>query len=315
MNEHENVATKLLRSVAVRSLQAEQEVADLLSNADWSADHGHVYKDPDTGKIREIDVFAYRDHSRSRRQRTQSVGLRVLVEVKSIREFHLVFAPRLTVEEMLRYVLGDSDAGNYEWIGWHEGALASALDTATAAPADVASTIRLFRRACFNKSGGMRASEMLLPPPEIQYRSSAFRETNVGTEKDVDASVLWRALLTLDSAVAAEKIDTIRAQVDQIARKASAASLLQESMTDAAEEDILDCVGFVAVYHPIVVVESRLWMSVGGELKEIQNCRFFRRDGDQPDRWYDVVTLSSFPAFVSELTSHYDAQLRKRGLR
>lgn len=239
----------------------------------------------------------------------------MLVEVKSIREFHLVFAPRLTVEEMLRYVLGDSDAGNYEWIGWHEGALASALDTATAAPADVASTIRLFRRACFNKSGGMRASEMLLPPPEIQYRSSAFRETNVGTEKDVDASVLWRALLTLDSAVAAEKIDTIRAQVDQIARKASAASLLQESMTDAAEEDILDCVGFVAVYHPIVVVESRLWMSVGGELKEIQNCRFFRRDGDQPDRWYDVVTLSSFPAFVSELTSHYDAQLRKRGLR
>src|SRR6185369_15067030 len=124
-----------------------------------------------TGKIREIDVLARRLWRRRRKEHSQSISVELVVEGKSIRDFHLVFGPYGEHVPL--------EISHHEWIGDHEKRLASTLNARGAATADVEEVIRRFKSSCFTTDDRMRVHGLFVDPPFPAFRASTFRETNV----------------------------------------------------------------------------------------------------------------------------------------
>src|SRR5687768_1482149 len=92
--DEKDINTRLIRSDSVKSLMAEQEVVEAFRKMHWwTVEHGSFYRDIVTGKVRELDVRARRNWSTGGPiDSVRDARLEVLVEVKSIRGFHLIFA-------------------------------------------------------------------------------------------------------------------------------------------------------------------------------------------------------------------------------
>jgi hypothetical protein len=304
----DTVADRLSASAAVASLRQEQHIADLLQHAGWQVTHGYYYRDPATDKYRELDVVARHYWSkRGLRRRNHSVIVEVLCEIKSIRDFHIVFAPNVADDRYHTTIYA-------EWFGYHEKRLAATLDEAGASADVIARMLKYFRRTCYSRgSEAGRAARMFICPPDADFRASAFRETNIGSEKDLDSSVFWRATQAVFSAINSTRASFLNHRFEEIADSIAYA---QHAKLDIAlsmvETDIDMGAEHVQVIHPVVVVDARMWASEGEELKEVESCRFLRRGREYEAAWCDIVTRSSADRYFTELTEYYEREARKR---
>lgn len=304
----DNIADRLHATPAVASLRQEQHIVRLLEGAGWQVTHGYYYRDVATDKYRELDVVAKHFWSkRGSRRRNQSLVVEILCEIKSIRDFHIVFAP----------TTGDGryDVRTYaEWFGYHEKRLAATLDDAGASADVIGRLLMYFRRACFARGDEVgRPARMFIGPPGAEFRASAFRETNIGTEKDLDNSVLWRATQAVFSAISSTRESFLSHRFGEIADSIAYA---RHSKLDVAvsmvETDIDMGAEHVQVIHPVVVVDARMWASNGETLTEIDSCRFIRRSREYEASWCDVVTTANAEGYFKALTGYYEREARKR---
>jgi hypothetical protein len=88
-----NLEHRLDQSTSVASLRAELEVTRLLTKHRWVCSHGAFYSDPNEGRLRELDVIGRQMWKRQGRTREDVIRLHLLVEVKSARDWQVVFAP------------------------------------------------------------------------------------------------------------------------------------------------------------------------------------------------------------------------------
>lgn len=305
MTTPEPIKQKLLSSPAVVSLQAEQVIANRLSNLGWSVNHGAFYRDLVTGKIRETDVLASTLASGRSGKREKIISLRLFVEVKTIRDYHIVFAP--TTDFV------DTEQGNYEWIGWHTESMLATLDSHNLTADDFAHVMQTFRSE-FPFPLSERVAKFLLPPPPQQFHTGSFRETNIGGEKDLDSSVFWKAAASLESAIVADKHAEIELNKLELARLIGQARRRRQVVHKQIGAYVKQTADHFMIYHPIVVVDSRLWIFRTGEIDEIDACRF-HRVGNWPVTWVDVVTSSQAHDFLKNLTLHYQSAFGRHRLR
>ena len=157
----------------------------------------------------------------------------------------------------------------------------------------------------------MRTSTLRIEPPPVEHCFSAFRETNGKSEKDLDNSVLWRAVLALRSAVAsskAERIDGLACDFNvdlEVARR-------QKLPFKSALGTIDIHARSIYLYLPIVIIQSRIWSAHSTNPEELRWARLIQNGtfGDTQD-WVDVVNFSYLEEYLRTQSNHFEYAFRK----
>lgn len=305
-----NLVSKITNSASFASLASEQKIASTLEALRWKAIHGCFYPDLKTEKRREIDVLATRKWERKGKSLGAYAEVQLILEAKSAKGFHILFSP-LSRSSSHHQV-------NVEWLGF-EGSnhrrVFQAIAKAGLNDEQAASILKKFERQAYSSKGGRKFLSVEAHPAKVY--ASAFRETNIGGEKDLDSSVLWKAMQSLSSAVANLKEQYLNFCLDGwLISEIEMAPALKLDQTAAAVEILDLLVRFTKLYHPIVVIDAPLWMVKNGNVQNIEWCRFEQLDTKgESEWWFDVVHSLHFEAFAQELTRHYEKKFKKARAR
>jgi hypothetical protein len=214
VEEHPGVHQRLIASEAVQSLLAEQRAANVLSCLHWRVQHGQLYTDPKSGKTREVDLWASSLWSRRSTAGRQYARINLYVEAKTLKNYLLVFTPVATPDQGI--------SCQDDWIGYRDEPIEALLREVGVSDDHIAASARRFERIAFPRRF-MRIRAMRVGPPDCGPVCSAFRETNIGNERELDSSVLWKALQSVASAIEADEIRQRAEDKDEL-RVAVAAS-------------------------------------------------------------------------------------------
>jgi hypothetical protein len=302
-----SLTSKLLVSGSVSSLLAERTVAMFLDRSGWRTGHGVYYRDVESGKVRELDVAASQ-RWRRKISKTQFTGaeLHLLVECKSAPGFHIVFAP--TLERHAPPLLPG------QWIADREE-LAAILSRLLAAGLP-AGEVTVLRAEVQELAFGDNHAPPLYVRPFAAPSVASFKETSIGNEKELENSVLWRAVMTLRSAVESLRRERLADRIDDFNLGIEMDQIDQVDPMIGAREQLLRLVFFHELYHPVVVIESSLWLVTAKGLKSVPWCRLELRDASQhADWWVDVVNAATAQEYFRLLSKHYSAQFRSQKAR
>jgi hypothetical protein len=304
---------RLLGSEAVTSLASELRIAARLREFGWSTSHGSFFVDPITDKLRETDVLAKRLWQPRPDFEDQIAHLDLIVEVKSIGGYHLVFAPSSF----------SPSYANIErtWIGYasersaSQAQLTEALKRADVELNDISLILERFSSLAY-PDGEMIVRDLVLNPPPAPFAASAFRETNIGGQKDLNASVLWKAAQTLSSFVNYASTDYMAGSFSFIEFVTDYARLRSLDVVDTVLDELARMVQRVRLFHAVIVVDATLWALKNGDLEEIPWCRFHRLDKDGlVSTWYDVVQSKVLNDYLHLTTEHYDKGMEEVGAK
>jgi len=297
-----DLGTKLRLSRSIESLAAEQTVAAELNELGWCASHGMFYVDPVTAKSRELDVIAYQIWQTDEPE--MACTIRTLIECKSAKDFHLVFAS--TPQNMSRNILTSW------WIG--DPLVTSEVFSALGSSGIGAMELAELRHEC---DAMVHLSDSLDPLPLRTSRvGTTFRETSIGGEKDLENSVLWRAILTLRSASDALRLRQTETRKEQLVRAALDARIDGRPIRAELQAEFQMLLSHREYYQRVVVIESTLWILSDGALVRVPWCRFEQRDAwDKAYEWVDVVTREAFRDYAQQFTSQFANILAKQGAK
>lgn len=316
----DDIAAKLWRSSSVQSLIAERSAAAVLSDAGWRTALSVHYRDIATDKTREIDVIGTRTAASVEIPRA-SVDVRVLVEVKTLRDAHIVFLPDQTK--------GRTSPTSYSWLGNRAEHLDRVKQVVTPKATFAGREQEVHDRVTsIAFPGGIAsiASLLVAPMPATLY-ASGFRETNTKVERGSfdgfedfrraqPQSVLWNAARELWSATGSLKREFVIERYEDL--EAAVEDALRRNKWLIVEEDqtpLRRALEHAALYHPVVLLESHLWAVGNSSLEEVGwfRLQLINASGRASNSWCDVVTTSEFPHYVGALTWYYKELLQSAG--
>jgi hypothetical protein len=311
------IAEKLRDAPGIRSLDIEQEVARALRRKKWDVRTGVYYKDPLEDKYREFDVLAslsWKQRKRSGKRGPDGAAgaglptamLNVLAECKSLTDWHIVFGePCLPGVNRLStwpgHELESAKWGIVEQIRGYQRTAGEPLDIA-----------RKLAEAMFPKERS-RTWRVTIDPPHLSTYSSSFRETKPGADRELDSSVLWKAFRELRAAFESYRLASLELARDHILGAADAARFYDEDPVASAVSAAEDITNDASFFHPVVVLDARLWRYRGGRMTEIPYARLIQMEGRRggAEWWADVVHRRNLDAYVDELTTDYLRIIRR----
>jgi hypothetical protein len=158
----------------------------------------------------------------------------------------------------------------------------------------------------------MLPGRLCIPPPPSPVYSSSFRETNIGNDRDIDSSVMWKASKSLEAAMSS-LVNELREFDEDLFIQFDMAIQDDRDPVEVILEHFNIYLSFVWIYHPIIVIDSQLWVTTGDDLERIQWCRFVEHNTfGHHGWWFDVVNSSYFSEFANYLTNYYCNEYRKR---
>lgn len=298
----DDLKDKLLKSESLKSLRGEVDISNALAVLGWQVVTGSVYSDPKTSKLREVDSCARRMWRKSSPPHFVA-NVVIYCESKSMSGFHLVFPPATppTFNRLLT-------ACHHVWFGSpypsRRGLLEDIFAGAGVAPNSIHRIIDGLV-SISHPNGSALIADMMIDPPQASTHATTFKETNIGGEKDADNSVLWRACSSLSSVLnaASSRLDQSCCEdLSLIGRN----GIQHNTFIHDIHAAYLKSVGYVTLYHPIVVVDAQMWELNASDLKPIESCRLIQHSATSLDMtWYDVVHRDAFKPYVTTLTEHY----------
>ena len=306
----EELRDKLAKSDAVVSLLTESKVASLLAQMDWATVHSFYYPDPESGKDRELDVIGRKIWVQGDDEPFW-IYLSLLVECKSSRGIHVVVSPLQS-----NY---SQPLAKFAWVGRVPALgerLAQRLQTTI--PDRIAQFIRTEVMRGFGEMAYPADQAVVAPfvpdPPRALVLTSAFRETDTKKDKELDASVLWRATQTLHSAMDSLQAYSLEGEIESWGGAVEVASKFSQDPATAGILALRRAVRKIFLFHPVIVTESPLWSAANGSVTPLPAFRLLQLDAfGTAARWADVVRMEAFPAFLEDLNRHYDAHFKKLG--
>lgn len=237
--------------------------------------------------------------------------LNLITEVKTMRGYHLVFAP---LPDSERSVIVER-----EWLGYasergpHRVQLGRALERAEIGAEEIASIFEgLFSLAYPGEL--MVIIDLVAGPPPAPFVSSAFRETNIGGEKDIDTSVLLKAAQALNDCVAYSRTAYLERALEDVEGTADYARWQGDSIVEGVLRELTKKTNRVELFHSVVVVDAMIWGLRDTALEELPWCRFYQLEGyGFVTGWYDIVRRDSLQQYFTEITTHYDEYMRQAG--
>lgn len=143
---------------------------------------------------------------------------------------------------------------------------------------------------------------------------SGFKETSIGSEKDLDNSVIWRASLALKSAVTSFiNLHNEEHRYDYLTTfRGTPKRSFPQNHKDLVKH-FNKYVNIVDIYHPFIVTDANLWISDEKGLRKTDVLRIYERQiMDEIGWWFDVVTYKYAKEYVDGLCTHYIGEARKR---
>lgn len=301
------IRKKLLKSQAVKSLQSEQNIHGIVNQLGWESVHSAFYIDVNTGKHRELDVVGKRSwHCKLKKQTTHAV-LSLLIEAKSAVNYHLIFSPLKNSPKW--------ENNHSYWVGRDErhtlNKRVDQLLNKGLSELQVKIIKEKLQSIAWPRETMLPGRLSVKPPPAPVY-SSSFRETNIGNERELNNSVMWNASQSLKTAMSS-LIDDHR-YIDE--------DLNVE--VDIALKDGLDPIGavvdhfsldlsFIWIYHPIIAIDSELWVTKNNNIEQINWCRFVQLNAfGQHDWWFDIVHNSYVDEYIKFITDYYKKTYRNK---
>lgn len=272
-------------------------VEDVLDRLGWRTRHSPDYIDVRELKDREIDASATRSWRRERRGEIHVAHLNLVIECKGIHKETLLLA------KMKRRA--EADRLYHHWLGLDDDDLRNAIGTvAQDAGFDAIKVLRQFEAMAYPQ-GRAVVYPLLVNAPRAPIRASAIGEA----ERDEEESLIRKAMLQLFSALQGT-VATIRDE---------SLSQLQDDLQQRKEVDRLDyaleqiqsAATSVYLFHPIVVVDTKLvTVDHEGELAIVEWARIERaRMASYDRRWLDVVSSEHFEKYATQLTNWYSRSL------
>lgn len=301
---------KLKNSASFYSLVSEQTLRKRLTKSGWTAVQGSFYQDTESRKLREIDVIGSRLWTQKLKSGDRTVKLFVVAEIKSVRGFHFLFSPWSA-----KYLMQKPSFlhGNRYWMGDEDecDTTVSARLTKLGLPPDkVAWLLKKAGKFAFPRHFA-RIGRLAIDPPTTAIQSSAFRETNIGGEKDWENSVLWKASMSLQSTVAGLRESARNLYLENLELPIRYEESEPKKLNGALEHLQLG-VSFLELYHPVHVTDAMLWLVDGKQLQPLDWCRFIRLNTyGHPEWWFDVVNSDHVEKYVTQITGYYKKQFKK----
>lgn len=297
--------SKILNSHAFESLNSEQLIMSSLKSLEWKVLHSCFYPDMTTAKLREIDVLGKQVWARELKRGRELAYLNLVVESKSAKGYHLLFSPS-----------EDPDSGwggNSEWLGFEENRerITKTLDETILKEEQVAFILKKLENMAY-PGGLMFLRSLHIESPPSKIYSSAFRETNIGSVKDLDSSVLWRAGQSLFSAIRSLKEQYLIFCLEDLPLEVEMAQKYKEDLVGKVLEYLTERLALIDIYHPVVVIDANLWITDKGNLQDIEWCRFEQLGINHSlEWWFDVVHASYFDEYARKITREYQKKFRK----
>jgi hypothetical protein len=297
---------KLATCASANSLRMEAAIATTLRKLRWLPEQSAYYLDPATAKPREIDVAARQFWRRSTSAGERDAVISLIVECKSIKGWNLLFYPARPLKR--------HDRRSEYWFGaeieFHPDRIVAALSGAGMSVEEISHTRELLRIQLINRSADDRW--FILDVPSPKERATAFRETNVESEKDeIDKSVLWRAMQATQSALNSILHSSFEASIANIKL-----GLLLEEYNPANKPVAAALWAFKELqrtshFHPVVVVEAPLRVLAGATLRKVPWLRLEQRMfSAEDDRWVDVVNVEAFATYAAYISREYEKGMR-----
>lgn len=298
MTEHRPIEEKLASSEAFRTLRSELSAVEAMRTHGWAASHSPYYKDVVTGKLRELDAVGRRLWEKNRKPTKTLARVNLFVEVKSASDFHVLCAGAASDQQ--------SFVSNEYWLGYCEETqrrVRQAVEEFGLSKTQSRDFLHQVEQLCFPRHT-MRTSALRINPLPAAHCYSAFRETNGDKEKELDNSVMWRAVSALRSAVASAREDMIEGFVGDLKVDLE----ISRRHNEAPSTNLFTLehrASTIDLYIPIVLIESRLWSAEGESPEEIPWFRLLENDFiGSSQRWTDVVNQKHFEEYLSALTKH-----------
>ncbi|HUW29208.1 MAG TPA: hypothetical protein VMV97_11430 [Sulfuriferula sp.] len=298
---------KLLDSDSNQSFATEEVVASTLEKLGWNSVQGAIYLDPKELKAREIDILAHRVW-RTKAKAEQDATVVLAVECKTMRGFHIL------VNDVPRRDLNFQNSGLSHWLGYsiHDDRdrLIDILHKHQYSVSEISKILQKVSRICYPKDIA-RVNRLIVKPAPVHSNFTAFRETNIGDEKNLESSVFWRAILTLDSCTNSLKRSLTDGLLDDLKVDATALEQDDEEKMSVFSWPADEYSRRLSLYHPIVVTDAKLWCSSHGKLVELEAARYVRTDGFHGvDKWFDVVQREHFSEYATRLATYYEKAFR-----
>ncbi|WP_036097061.1 hypothetical protein [Leptospira weilii] len=306
----DELKNKLLKSESYKSLVQEKTIADLLKNLKWNVSHGVYYPDPTINKKRELDIFCQRYFL----SENASSTINLLIEVKSLSDYHLLFPPYVN-----RYSVSFN---NIAWKGEYAPNYQPYTDVLLRhglSKRDVTRFINKLNNLHFYNNGEeSHILDLHIRPFPIDI-SSTFRETNSKIERGLESAVVWKAFQSLQSASEGIKKNLLEIDLKEFER-----NILTHQLGIYGLDKDEDVIQYLAkynhdsglaslnVYHPILIIESTLWkVSSNNDLKEISWIRLYEEKADPYfGFWIDIVNAKFVDEYFNMLNDYYNSEIK-----
>lgn len=307
MTESKTIDKKLAQSDAYHSIRAEHTTFNILNAHKWKPIHSPYYKDMISGKLRELDLTGRQIWCKDIENHKLIARIHIYVEIKSASAFHILCAGETAQR---------SFGQNEYWPGYCDETklkVQSTLDSFGISLSKSRDYLHELDKLIFPKSTMLTAPIRIQPMPADQCYS-AFRETDTNKEKDLDNSVLWRAISTLNSAINSAKSESINKllsdftlELEMCRRKKADLTLSLGSIKSSSRA--------IDFYIPLVLIESRLWSALNHEPEEIPWFRFVQNNTfGASGNWTDVINSKYLDTYLSALSKYLEETFSERDM-
>ncbi|MBN8856994.1 MAG: hypothetical protein J0H29_01325 [Sphingobacteriales bacterium] len=294
INERD-ISEKIKNCQAAISMLDEMRISAKMKTLGWSVTDNPYYEDSDSGKFRELDVFGRLGLELKNKGFTYDIQL--LVESKSVSNYHILFS------NSDRFISSELDK---DWLGDHiekNSKLFSSLREAGLSDQETDRLFEMVRESFYPKESWVFSEFQYSFFTELDSFYS-FRETNLGTVKELNNSVVWRSfqeLITVNKSIRKRHLDNMLADLQFYIETKEA-----ETPVNSAFECLNNYLSHICYIHPVLVIDGSLWkLESEGNISKIDYARLLQTDLYGISYfWIDIVTRKSFDHYIEQVSHH-----------
>ena len=310
-----NIKDKLSASDAVKSLRMEHDIYYFLKSIGQDPAHSWYYKDGDTGKPREIDIYSRIVLDKPQRYRymgSPQIALELFIECKSAASHNILISDSSPSDNY-------SNRLSKDWFGYNH--YLYEVSSSTLEEIGINDEIKMMKLYQYFKSRAFPGNreiifDLELTKPPVDVITTAFRDTKVGSAESegsyeqVAASPLWNAMRATRSASEAAKVRTREMQLGWIRAhraKFEGKEGLVENISFFFDAELMR----PHYSHAIIFTDSKLWHVKEKDISEVHSARIHINDADHKDFSVDVISASHAKEYLAKTIEHFEKQSRK----
>lgn len=303
-----DVKNRILKSNSYISNELEKRVSEVLVKYNWIVYRSAYYKDPETSKYRELDIKAnYRYTTESLGSKTYKIiQYDLLLECKTLAGYHILFdsLPTRGAQILGPYNIWAGSDTYENYVKFKKIFFRRELSNKI-----IDKILKKLSKIQFPNDVASIYDYVIKPPPISSFCS--FRETNIGTEKELDNAVVWKTfkeLQTVIKSIEHEYFASIESNVlgyvdyyKEVKDPKKIISYYNKALKDWGKADEMD------LLHPVLVVNCKLWdVSGNQEIKELKYCRLLINSTTGYNRlWFDIVNVEYMDEYIKYISEHY----------